>query len=283
MLGGQVLGDYPSDLSEDGSQNIGRGRLIPTSPWEAVWNAVAGWFGVSDSDMTYVLPNLGNFNSSSCCGNIISEEDLFKWTTDDDDGGDDGGDDDDDMTASPVTSPASDDATAATPSPTFKPTASPTVPPGSPSRKPVPAPTPAPIPAPTAAPSPAPTAGQTPLPSTAAPTPLPSIGCEADEFVYRFMLYDTGGDGWGGATYTIHNSSDLRTTEEGSLVASGTLSDGAKESHWICLVDGCYELVVGGGSADSELGFEFIDEDGDHFQVGNDDTCCRVRIASLHH
>ena len=39
----QVLGDYPSDLSEDGAQNIGRGRLIPTSPWEAVWNAVAGW------------------------------------------------------------------------------------------------------------------------------------------------------------------------------------------------------------------------------------------------
>lgn len=44
VKGGQVLGEYPDDLSDDGARNIGRGRLIPTSPWESVWNAVARWY-----------------------------------------------------------------------------------------------------------------------------------------------------------------------------------------------------------------------------------------------
>ena len=50
-------------------------------------------------------------------------------------------------------------------------------------------------------------------------------------------------------------------TLEGTVVASGTLGGGLSEaSDWLCLADGCYEIVVGGGSADSEIGFEFYDE-----------------------
>ena len=37
------------------------GRIIPTTPWESVWYAVAEWFGVSTPSMAEVLPNLGNF------------------------------------------------------------------------------------------------------------------------------------------------------------------------------------------------------------------------------
>ena len=51
------------------------------------------------------------------------------------------------------------------------------------------------------------------------------------------------------------------------VVASGSLADGAAGAAWLCLADGCYALVVGGGKADSEIGFEFVDEVGGHFQA----------------
>ena len=73
-------------------------------------------------------------------------------------------------------------------------------------------------------------------------------------------MFDTGGDGWGSATYALFSSTSLAESGEGALVTSGTLAAGAEGSDWLCLADGCYELIVGGGSADSEIGFEFIDE-----------------------
>ena len=73
-------------------------------------------------------------------------------------------------------------------------------------------------------------------------------------------MIDTGGDGWQSATYRLHNSTSLADTLERTVAASGTLSDGFEGSDWICLADGCYEIVVGGGLADSEVGFEFYDE-----------------------
>ena len=38
MKGGKILGEYPLDLSSVGPLNIGTERLIPTIPFEAVWN-----------------------------------------------------------------------------------------------------------------------------------------------------------------------------------------------------------------------------------------------------
>ena len=78
--------------------------------------------------------------------------------------------------------------------------------------------------------------------------------------IYRLIMYDTGGDGWQSAVYELRSSSSLADSNEGVVVASGALDDGPEGSDWLCLADGCYELVVGGGSADSEIGFEFIDE-----------------------
>ena len=47
---------------------------------------------------------------------------------------------------------------------------------------------------------------------------------------------------------------------EGAVIATGTLADGFESLEWICLSDGCFELVVSSGTADSEISFEFQDE-----------------------
>lgn len=73
VKGGQILGTFPSDLTDSGPLNIGRGRLIPTTSWEAVWHAVSSWFGVSSSQMSNVLPTLGKFPP----GDIFEESELF--------------------------------------------------------------------------------------------------------------------------------------------------------------------------------------------------------------
>lgn len=50
VKGGQILGQYPP-LGEDSDVNLGRGRLLPTTSWEQVFNSIGEWFGVSSSDM----------------------------------------------------------------------------------------------------------------------------------------------------------------------------------------------------------------------------------------
>jgi len=70
--GGKILGQFPSDLTDNGPLNIGRGRLIPTTAWEHLWHGLAQWFGVSSTRMPDILPNMGNFQ------NLFTEGDLFK-------------------------------------------------------------------------------------------------------------------------------------------------------------------------------------------------------------
>lgn len=72
LEGRQILGDYPTDLSEDNELNIGRGRLLPTLPWEAKWKAIAEWLGVGSASMPDVLPNAENFPTQ-----LFSQGDLF--------------------------------------------------------------------------------------------------------------------------------------------------------------------------------------------------------------
>jgi uncharacterized protein (DUF1501 family)/uncharacterized protein (DUF1800 family) len=73
VKGGRVLGAYPDTLNSDGDLNIGRGRVLPTTSWEAVWKGVLQWFGVSDGKMSEVLPNAGNFPG----GQLFSQGDMF--------------------------------------------------------------------------------------------------------------------------------------------------------------------------------------------------------------
>jgi hypothetical protein len=61
VKGGRIIGQYPSDLTPSGPLVDGRGRFLPTTSWDAVWNGVFEWFGVdSQLDLDYCLPNANN-------------------------------------------------------------------------------------------------------------------------------------------------------------------------------------------------------------------------------
>ena len=66
LLGGgvngkRILGQYPSSLDEDSDVNIGRGRVLPTTSWEAVWHGITQWMDVDSNQLEAVLPNKINF------------------------------------------------------------------------------------------------------------------------------------------------------------------------------------------------------------------------------
>jgi len=72
VRGGQILGSFPADLSENSDLNLGRGRLIPTTSWEHIWSAIGEWFGVSNEDMGSVLPRRANFPD------VFAADDMFQ-------------------------------------------------------------------------------------------------------------------------------------------------------------------------------------------------------------
>ena len=129
----------------------------------------------------------------------------------------------------PSLAPTASAVPTATPAPTSAPTSLPT-------QQPTPMPTQAPS---TAAPSPSPSRVPSP-----APTPMPSIPCASTEHLYRLLMFDSGGEGWEGVEFAIWNSSTHASTYEGSVVDSGTLPEGFAGTHWVCLVDGCYEIAT---------------------------------------
>ena len=79
IAGKQVLGTYPDDLKFESGPLIinNRGIVLPTTPYDALWNGVAQWFGVTDnSDLDVVLPNRNSF-----AGNLFTSETLYGITT----------------------------------------------------------------------------------------------------------------------------------------------------------------------------------------------------------
>lgn len=62
VKGGKILGEYPRSFGEADPTNIGRGRLLPTTSWDAMFYGLAQWFGISKSaDLAYAVPNSNNF------------------------------------------------------------------------------------------------------------------------------------------------------------------------------------------------------------------------------
>ena len=63
IRGGQIRGQYPSDISpssplDDGTQ---RGRFLPTTSNDAIWNSIIQWYGVKGKeDLDSCLPNRHN-------------------------------------------------------------------------------------------------------------------------------------------------------------------------------------------------------------------------------
>jgi len=65
VQGGRICGHYPS-LAIDGPDDIGRGgRIYPRLSVDEYFCELLRWFGVENSDMEGVLPNIGNFYDPS--------------------------------------------------------------------------------------------------------------------------------------------------------------------------------------------------------------------------
>lgn len=60
VKGGQFYGTAPH-VSVTSDDQIGQGRLLPTTSVDQMGATLARWFGVPDSQMTTVLPRIGNF------------------------------------------------------------------------------------------------------------------------------------------------------------------------------------------------------------------------------
>jgi uncharacterized protein (DUF1501 family) len=69
VKGGRYYGINPT-LANNGPDDIGQGRLIPTMSVDQYAATMASWFGVPASDMSTVLPNIGNFASSPLGTNL---------------------------------------------------------------------------------------------------------------------------------------------------------------------------------------------------------------------
>lgn len=69
VLGGAVNGQKfygtPPVVANNGPDDVGQGRLIPTTAVDQYAATLAKWFGVSDTDLLSVLPNLSNFDAST--------------------------------------------------------------------------------------------------------------------------------------------------------------------------------------------------------------------------
>ena len=50
VKGGKIKGEYPKSFSESDPINIGRGRLIPTTSWDALFYGLTQWMGITDPD-----------------------------------------------------------------------------------------------------------------------------------------------------------------------------------------------------------------------------------------
>jgi hypothetical protein len=93
--------------------------------------------------------------------------------------------------------------------------------------------------------------------------------CCAESCISMYMT-DSGGDGWGDffgedSEYKIYSSED-------ELIISGLLEDGFEGTDLLCLADGCYYMVVGGGDSDFELGWTLSGIDGDPISGGAPET-----------
>lgn len=76
--GKKVLGKYPLDITPNGPLNIGRGRILPDTSWDAIWNGVSEWMGIeTDEEKDYLLPTR-LITTGEGFSNLMSKEDLFK-------------------------------------------------------------------------------------------------------------------------------------------------------------------------------------------------------------
>jgi uncharacterized protein (DUF1501 family) len=64
VKGRQYYGTFPV-MGLNNNDEVGSGRLIPTTSVDQYAATLASWFGVSSTDMSLVLPNIGNFSNTN--------------------------------------------------------------------------------------------------------------------------------------------------------------------------------------------------------------------------
>jgi len=64
VKGGQFYGTAPH-VSLETEDQVGQGRLLPSTSVDQLASTLARWFGVSDSELPTVLPNIGRFATSN--------------------------------------------------------------------------------------------------------------------------------------------------------------------------------------------------------------------------
>ncbi|WP_397597159.1 DUF1501 domain-containing protein [Silanimonas sp.] len=63
VVGRRIYGTMP-DYALGSSQDVGRGRMIPTTPVEQLGSTLARWFGLGFSDANEIFPNVRNFGNT---------------------------------------------------------------------------------------------------------------------------------------------------------------------------------------------------------------------------
>jgi len=89
------------------------------------------------------------------------------------------------------------------------------------------------------------------------PSFYPSPECARETYLYKLIMYDAGGDGWGDGEYII-------TSETDGASYTGTLDTGYDGVEFFCLRDDTWSITV--SLDDSSISFEFDDVNGDHFE-----------------
>jgi len=67
VMGGAVAGrryyGTAPQIAVNGADDVGQGRLLPSTALDQFGATLAGWMGVSDSELATVVPNIGNFST----------------------------------------------------------------------------------------------------------------------------------------------------------------------------------------------------------------------------
>jgi len=63
VRGQNIYGDYP-DLTLGNELDTGRGRWLPTTSVDQYGSTLARWFGVPNSELSTIFPNIGNFGTN---------------------------------------------------------------------------------------------------------------------------------------------------------------------------------------------------------------------------
>ncbi|HEY9109972.1 MAG TPA: DUF1501 domain-containing protein, partial [Roseateles sp.] len=64
VKGGRYYGTMPS-VSVNGPDDVGQGRLLPTTSVDQLAATLATWMGVSATDLPMVLPQIGNYSQKN--------------------------------------------------------------------------------------------------------------------------------------------------------------------------------------------------------------------------